>query len=185
MLQIAAEIVLDREVALVDRRHPGKRVHVVENLAVLVMNDGAFGVAVRKALDVAPGHAVGDFLDGEIEFIAGDEIDRASRDEALFGLDRDLGADEADFDVRIDRLDHLRRLHVRFERRRRGVHHDEVAVLQLRHDVLEAQAVRRRIDQLRAFDERGRLRQPGRIPERAHLALHLIAGAGAAVVAVE
>ena len=117
MLQIAAEIVLDGQIALVDRRHPGKRVHVVENLAVLVMNDGALRVPVRKSLDVAPGDAVGDFLDGEVEFVAGDEIDGGSGDEALFGLDRDFGADEADFDGRIDRLDHLGRLHVRFEGR--------------------------------------------------------------------
>ena len=53
--------------------------------------------------------------------------------------------------------------------------------LNLRNDVLEAQVVRRRIDQLRALDQRGRLREPRRIPEGAHLALHLIAGAGAAV----
>ena len=57
--------------------------------------------------------------------------------------------------------------------------------LHLRNDVLERQTVRRRIDQLRAFDQRRRLCEPGRIPERAHLALHLIAGAGAAVEAVE
>ena len=67
-------------------------------------------VAVGEPLDVAPGHAVGDLLDGEIELVARDEIDGASGDEALFGLDRNLGADEADFDARIDRLDHLRRL---------------------------------------------------------------------------
>ena len=106
-------------------------------------------------------------------------------DEALLRLDRDLGADEADLDVGIDRLDHLRRPHVRFEGRRGGVHHHEVAVLDLRNDVLEFQIVRRRIDELRAFDQRGRLREPGRIPEGADLALHLIAGAGAAVEAVE
>ena len=75
MFEVAAEIPLDRQVALVDRRYPGKLVHVVENLAVLVMNDGALGIPVRKPLDVAPGDAVGDVLDGEVELIAGDEID--------------------------------------------------------------------------------------------------------------
>ena len=89
------------------------------------------------------------------------------------------------FDVRIDRLDHLGRLHVRFEGRRGGVHHHQLAVLELRNDVLEFQVVRRRIDQLRALDQGGRLRQPGRIPEGAHFALHLVASTGAAVEAVE
>ena len=65
--------------------------------AVLVVNDDARCVAVREPLDVAPRHAVGDLLDGEIEFVARDEIDGASRDETLLGLDRDFGADEADF----------------------------------------------------------------------------------------
>src|SRR6266508_4666489 len=49
------------------------------------------------------------------------------------------------------------------------------AAVELGGDVLEAQAVRRRIDQLRALDESGRLREPGRIPEGAYLALHLVA----------
>jgi hypothetical protein len=48
--------------------------------------------------------------------------------QALLRLDRDLGADEADLDARIDRLDHLGGLHVRFEGRRRGVHHHQIAV---------------------------------------------------------
>ena len=68
---------------------------------------------------------------------------------------------------------------------RGGVHHHEIAVPDLRDDVLEFKIVRRRIDQFRAFDERGRLRQPSRIPERAHFALHLITSAGAAVETVE
>ena len=65
------------------------------------------------------------------------------------------------------------------------MHHHEVAVFELRGDVLEFQVVRRRIDQLRPLDQRRGLREPGRVPERAYLALHLIAGAGAAVEAVE
>ena len=46
-------------------------------------------------------------------------------------------------------------------------------------------AVRRRVDELAAFDERGGLREPGRIPERPDLAARLIARAGAAVEAFE
>jgi len=54
------------------------------------VNDDALLVAVRKPFDVAPAHAVGDFLDGEIEFVAGDEIDGARGDQALLGLDATL-----------------------------------------------------------------------------------------------
>src|SRR6266446_4494737 len=44
---------------------------------------------------------------------------------------------------------------------------------------------RRRSDQRRALDQSRRLREPGWIPERADLAFHLIAGAGASVETVE
>ena len=57
-------------------------------------------------------------------------------------------------------------LHVRLEGRGGGVHHHEIAVLDLRYDVLERQAVRRRVDQLRALDQSRRLRQPGRDTRR-------------------
>ena len=63
----------------------------------------------------------------------------ARPDQALPGLDRDLGADQADAYARIDLLDHLRGLHVRPEGGRRGVHHHEVAVPDLGNDVLERQ----------------------------------------------
>ena len=52
-------------------------------------------------------------------------------------------------------------------------------------DVGEAEPVRRRVDQLGALDQRGGLRQPGRIPERLDLAPVLIARAGSAIEALE
>ena len=61
----------------------------------------------------------------------------------------------------------------------------KVAVFELRSDILEGQSVRRRIDQLRALDEGRGLREPSGVPEGAHLALHLITGAGAPVETVE
>ncbi len=85
----------------------------------------------------------------------------------------------------IERLERLGGAHVGGKRRRRGVHDHEVAARRLGRDVLEPEPVRRRVDQLRAFDQRGRLGEPGRVPERAHLAPHLVARAGAAVVAVK
>ena len=185
MLQIAAEIFGDVEIALIDRRHERQIVHVVQDFAIDVMDDDAFGVAVGDAFHVRPVAAVGDFFDGEIELVAGDEVDGRGRGERFLRFDRDLGADETDFRARIDFLDHLGRLHVRLERRRRGVEHDQVFAADVAFDVLEGEIVRRRVDQLRAFDECRGLGQPCRIPERAHFALHLVARAGAAVVAVK
>jgi hypothetical protein len=63
--------------------------------------------------------------------------------------------------------------------------HHEVAVHGLGRDVLEFEPVGRRVDKLRAVNERGGLGEPGRVPERLNLAAHLITRAGAPVEAVE
>ena len=157
----------------------------MQDFAILVVDDDAFAVAIGDAFDVRPVAAVGDFLDGEVELVAGDEVDRIRRREGLVRLDGDLGADEPDLGGWIDLLDHLGRLDVGLEGRRGGVEHDQVLAPDVGFDVLEGEIMRRRVDQLRALDHRRRLGQPRRIPERAHLALHLVARAGAAVIAVE
>jgi hypothetical protein len=65
------------------------------------------------------------------------------------------------------------------------VHDDEIVVTGLGEDILDRGAVGGRIDQFAARHERGRLREPGRIPERADFALRLVACARSAVEAVE
>ena len=185
VFQIAAEIFGDVEIALVDRRHERQIVHIVQDFAIDIMDDDAFGVAIGDAFHVRPVASVGDLFDGEIELIAGDEVDGRCRDERFLRFHGNLGADETDFRARINFLDHLGRLHVRLERRRRRVQHDQVFAADIAFDVLEREIMRRRVDQLGAFDECRGLRQPRRIPERAHFALHLVARAGAAVVAVK
>jgi len=62
--------------------------------------------------------------------------------------------------------------------------HDEVALDCLRSNILERQAVGRRIDQLRALDKGRWLGEPGRKPERSHLAPHLVPCARTSVEAV-
>ena len=124
-------------------------------------------------------------LDGEVELLACHEIERRTGLQALLGLDHHLGADEADLEIRLQVAQHADRADVGVERRRRGMHDDEVVVLHLRRDIVPLQAMGRGIDELGVLDQCGRLRQPGRIPEGLHLTLHLVAGTGAAVVAVE
>ena len=53
--------------------------------------------------------ALGDLLAGEVEFVAGDEVDRRSRAAGCLRLDRDLGADEADLQLRVGVLQRLAR----------------------------------------------------------------------------
>ncbi len=166
VLEIADEVVLHRQVALVDRRHEGQAVHVVHDRPILVVHDDAAGVAIRQALDAGPIAAFGDLLDGEVELVAGHEIDRRRLGQAGVRLHGDLGADQAGLEAGMGGLQGLDHPHVGRERGRRGVQHGEVVVARLGHHRVEADAVRRRVDQLRALDEGGRLRQPGRIPER-------------------
>ena len=133
----------------------------------------------------AHGSSVGDLLDGEIELVARDEIDQRRGVQAACRVDGDFGADQADFQVAVGCLERLDGRDVGRERRRRGVQHDEIVVPRARRHFGELGAVRRRVDQLRAFDQSGRLGEPGRVPERADFAARLIARAGAAVEAVE
>src|SRR5262249_14602263 len=145
--------------------------------------------AVRRAVgeprDAAQLAAFRHFLDGEIEFVSGDEIDRVTRPQAALRVDRDLGADESDHETRIDLLQSTRGRNVGRERWRRGMHHDEVANASLRRDVVEGQAMRWRVDELRAFHHRSRLGEPSRVPERPNLAPVLIAGSGSAIETLE
>jgi len=185
MLQIADEVILDPEIALIDFGDEGQLIHVLEDRALAIVTDGAARVAIAEAVDAVPGAAVGNLLDGEIEFVAADEVERARRFEAFPRLDRDLGADEADLELRVRVLHRLRDLHVVGKGRRRGVHHHELVFLRQRQHIAEAQPGRGRVDKAAALDQRRRLRKPGRKPERADFAPRLITRARAAVETFE
>ena len=146
--QIAAEIILDDEIAFVDRRDERKLVHVLQYRAVGVVDDDAISVAPGEPGDAREVAPLGHILDGEIELIAGDEIDHGRSLQARLRLDRDLRPDHADLQTRLERLERLGGAHVDGERRRRGMHHDEVATGGLGRDVGELEPVRRRVDEL-------------------------------------
>ena len=71
------------------------------------------------------------------------------------------------------------------KRRRAGVHDDEVVAARDRAALIDSQLVSRRIEQARVRHQRGRLRQPGREPERFDLALGLVARTRAPVETIE
>ena len=98
--------------------------------------------------------------------------------EATEGVDRDLRADEAGLEARIGGLQRLDCFDVGRERRRRSVQDREIEVLRARATTSgEFDPVRRSVDQLAALNQRRRLREPVRIPERRDLALRLVARA--------
>ena len=185
MQEIADKIIFDLEVALVDLADKGQPVHVFEDRAIAVVADRAAGGAVAEAVDRVERAPVGDLLDREVEFFAGDKIESGRRLEAVLGLDRDLGADHADLEPRVGVLERLGDLDVGGEGRGRGVQDAELVIGGERRNVAEPEPRRRRVDEP-AFGHQGRrLGEPSRIPERADLAARLIARAGAAIKAVE
>ena len=183
--QIADEIILDPEIAVIDVGDERKLVHVLEHGPLAVMDDLAGGIAIAQAVDRLPGLTLGDLFDGEIELVARDKVEHRRGGEALLRLDSHFGADEADLEFRVTRLHRLRDLHVVREGRRRGVHHHQFIILGERQNLLHRRAGRRRIDQPAAGHQRRGLRQPGRIPEGADFAARLVARAGAAIEALE
>jgi hypothetical protein len=185
VLQIADEIILDLEIALVDLGHEGQPVHVLQHRPRRIMDDDAVLVAIAEPVDIGESAALGDFLDREVEFLAGDEIDGARRGQAGLRLDRDLGADEADLEPRVGVLERLGDLDIGREGGGRGVHDREIVIARQRQHVLEPLPRRRRIDQPAAGHQRRRLSQPGRVPEGADLPARLIARARPAIEAVE
>ncbi len=175
MFEVADEVVLDLQVALVHRRHPRQLIHVGQQRPRGVVLDAPFAVLKAQAGDAVQRASLGHFLAGEVEFLARDEIDRGGGGERAGRVDCNLGSDHADQQVRILRLHQLRRVGVRRKRRRAGVHDHQLILSRQRHNVLQRQAVGGRIDELAVRDHRGRLREPGGIPERADLAFGLVA----------
>ena len=107
MPQIADEIIVDIEIAFVDRRDERQEVHIFQDRALVVVNDDAGRIAIGQAGDLAPGPVFRHLLDGEIELVARDKIDRRRCLQAAVGIDRDLGADKSGLQARVHRFQRL------------------------------------------------------------------------------
>ncbi len=182
MLEVADRVVLDREVARVHVHHARQRVEVRDQRALRVVNDRAIAPE-RQAVDLRERPALRHVAAGEIELLAADEIDRLARAQRLLRQHRRMRADEPHAHIRVLRLERFRELRVAAQCRRARVQDHQLVVVRDPQDVVAREIVRRRIDQPRAFDQRGRLREPRRIPKRTNLALRLVARPGAAVEA--
>ena len=85
-----------------------------------------------------------------------------------------MGADEPDTHARQRGFELRRGSGIGGDRRCRGVDDDQLVTGGARDDVFERQPVRWRVDQGAVGEQRSGLRQPRRIPERAHLPARLI-----------
>src|SRR5262245_27809462 len=167
--EVADEVLLDHQVAVVDVHHERQGVHVLERRPLR----RALEVPVRAIAE--SGHLwkrppLRDLLDGEVELAAGHELDGRRGSERALALHGDVRPDETDPEARVLALERLGHAHVVRERRRARVQHGQVVVAPQRHHVLERQPGRRRVDEPAARHERRRLREPRRIPERPDLA---------------
>src|SRR5581483_3488508 len=98
VLEVADEVVLDLEIALVDVEHARERVHVVDELALAVVVDLAVLVAPREPVHVGEIAALSDLGDRVVELLAADEVDRLRGEDRLLRHDGDVRAAEADLD---------------------------------------------------------------------------------------
>ncbi len=175
MLQIADEVILDPQIALVDFGDEGQAVHVLENSPVVVVGNPAVRAAETYTVDRIERSALGDFLDREIELLAGDKIDRRGGPQTVLRFDGDLSTDHADLQPRVLILQRLGDPNVRREGRGRGMKHRQLIPARDRQHVGELKLRRRRVDQSAIGHECCRLREPSRVPEGANLAFGLIA----------
>src|SRR5262249_20003263 len=113
-----------------------------------------------------------------------DEVDRGGRGERPLPLNRDVSADEPDAERGVLRLQRLGDLDVRGERGRAGVQDGEVILAREWANVVQHQAIGRRVHQARSGHEGRRLGEPRWIPEGADFATRLVTRSGAAVEAV-
>ena len=75
VLQVTDEVILDPQIALVDFGDERQPVHVLEYRPVGVVGDDGVRAAEAQTVDCIEPTALGDFLDGEIELLAGDKVD--------------------------------------------------------------------------------------------------------------
>ncbi len=91
--------------------------------------------------------AFGDFLAGEIKFLAADPVNRRRRLERFGRQHHRVRADETDFRVRLLRLDGFGDLAIVFQRRRGGVDDDVVEILRDGEALGQVNVVRRAVEQ--------------------------------------
>ena len=185
MQQIADEIFFNLQIAFIDVRDPRERVHVLDHFALGIVDDLAVLVFVGKPGDAREVAVFGDFLAGEIKFLAAHPVNRRRRLQRFRWQHHRMRTDETDLRVRLLRLDGLGHLAVVFQRRRGGVDDDVIEILRDGEGFRHADVVRRAVEQLGVWHERGGLREPGRIPIAGDFAPRLIPRARAAVETVE
>ena len=139
MEQVADEVLLDHEVALIHVHHEGQGVHVLEGRA-LGRPPEAIAVAVAEPAHRAERAALRDLLDGEVEVRPRHELDGRGRRQRRFPMHGHVRAHEADAQARVRRPHGFRHAEVAGEGRRARVEHGQFVVRREGHDVVDGQS---------------------------------------------
>ena len=182
--EIADEVVLDRQIPPVHVDHEGQGVHVLDGRPGRREPDPV-PVAVGDALHVGEPPPLRDLGARVVELPHTHPVHGARGAERRRREHGHMGAYHAHQDPGVLVLQALRNPDVTPERGRARVHHHVVVLAGERRHLVHRQAVGRRVHQAATGHERGGLGEPGRVPERADLPTCLIAGARAAVEALE
>ena len=78
MQEVADGVVLNSKVALVDRSDERQAVHVFERFSIRIMHNVSITIKKADARNGRERSLVSDFGNGEIELLAGYEVDRAT-----------------------------------------------------------------------------------------------------------
>jgi hypothetical protein len=173
MLQVTDKIIFDHQIALVNIHHPRQLVHIFDHGAVAVMHHLAIDF-VADAVDFRKRTTGGDIIDGKIEFVARDEVNRGRMLKRKLGLHGHVRADEANHKPGVFCFQRFGDFRVGFKRGRAGMQNGEFIIVGKWKNIVERQAARGCVNELAAGHQCRRLGEPSGIPERADLPPRLI-----------
>ena len=149
MQQISDKVILNSQIALIDRRNERQLVHVLDDRSRRIVHDAAIGSAVGEPRDAFEGPAFGNFLACVIKLLPAGEIyclrglQRAAR------VNHRLCTDHPNLDLRVVALEELGKSDISRKRWSAGMHDDQIIAAREGATLIDSQSISRGIKQPR------------------------------------